>query len=354
MRSRLLLAAIFSLTALVGGAGPATALDDSKPAYTCGLFVKDGDKDASEPNSVPPADDTNHDNMEIKGFFLKHEPAKGAEATTVNIIVKDLTTDLPSGNTAINWTLKWVLADVQYFVRAVADYSGSTAFEWGQYTATGAPAGVSGTFQYKGPTPGKLFEGPDGVVQLVIPQDIGGKAGSALSTLEVSANTGKSVVPVAATTPSRGVAYENDGAAVGKWTVAPCAPGAGPSAPVPSTPTSTAPAGGGSAGGGSGTPSATTGPAALPVKLASGKVKAPKKKSLSLKLTSTEKITGLVAQLRSKSKTVAKGKLATISGKGTLKLKLSKKLKKGKYTLDLVGKDASGAQRSTSAALTVR
>jgi methionine-rich copper-binding protein CopC len=90
------------------------------------------------------------------------------------------------------------------------------------------------------------------------------------------------------------------------------------------------------------------------VKLAGAKVKAPKKKTLSLKLTSSEKVTGLVAQLRSKTKTVAKGKLASISGKATLKLKLAKKLKKGKYTLDLVGKDAAGQQRSTSAALTVR
>ena len=330
---------LLGLLALVS-ANPANALDDAKPVYSCGLMVKDSDKDADEPNSVN-QETTSHPNMEIKGFFLKYDEAKGAEATTVNIIVKDLTTDLPDGNTAINWSMKWQFGDGIYFVRAVADYSGMTAFEWGEYTATGLPAGVSGTFQYRGGTPGKLFEGPDGVVQLVIPQDIGGKVGSQLSTLEVSSNTGKSVCPVAATTPSRGVAYENDGAATGKWTVAGCAPPA--AAPVASTPTVNA-----------GTPSATTGTAALPVKLATKKVRAPKKKSLALKLTSSEKITGLVAQLRSKSKTVAKGKLATVNRRATLKLKLAKKLKKGKYTLDLVGKDAAGQSRSTSAKLTVR
>jgi hypothetical protein len=353
MWSRLSIALLLSLTALIG-AGPATALDETKPTYSCGLFVKDSDKDAAEPNALLPApvgQGAHHDNMEIKGFFLKHEAAKGAEATTVNIVVKDLTTDLPPGNTAVNWTMKYVFNDVQYFVRAVADYSGGEAFEWGQYTATGAPAGVSGTYQYKGETPGKLHVGPDGVVQLVIPQDIGGKPGSELKTLEVSANTGKSAVPVAATTPTRGVAYENDGAATGKWKVETCSGGpVGAPLPVPviSVPTTIS-----TAGGGTGV-TQTTGPVALPVKLASAKVKAPKGKALALKLTSTEKITGVVAQLRSAKGTVAKGKLAAISGKGTLKLKLAKKLKKGKYTLDLVGKDVAGSQRSTSAVLTVR
>ena len=102
MPSRLILAAaLFSLTALIGAA-PATALDDAKPAYSCGLLIKDSDKDASEPNAAPGAE-THHDNLEIKSVFLKHEPAKGAEATTVNIVVKDLNTTLPTGNTAINW-----------------------------------------------------------------------------------------------------------------------------------------------------------------------------------------------------------------------------------------------------------
>ena len=348
MSSRFLVAILLGLMTLVG-ASPADALDDAKPAYTCGLFVKDGDKDSAEPNSVPETG-AHHDNMEIKGFFMKHDASKGAEATTVNIIVKDLNTALPTGNTSINWTLKWVFADTQYFVRAVADYSGSEAFEWGQYVPTGLEVGLSGSFMYQGPTPGRLFEGPDGVVQLVIPQDIGGKLGSDLTSLEVSANTGKSAVPVAATTPSRGVAYENDGVAAGKWKVDACS-GAAPLGlpPVLGTQTTVSTAGGGTGVTG------TTGPAALPVKLTTAKVKAPKGRTLVLKLASTEKVTGLVAQLRSaKGGTVGKAKLASVGGKATLKLKLAKKLKKGKYTLDLVGKDAAGTQRSTSAALTVR
>ena len=348
MSSRhLLAAALFSLTALIGAA-PASALDDSKPAYSCGLLIKDSDKDASEPNAAPGAE-THHDNLEIKSVFLKHEPAKGAEATTVNIVVKDLTTDLPTGNTAINWSMKFFFGDKQYFVRAVADYSGMQAFEWGEYLPLDLPV-MSGTFRYMGPTQGKLFEGPDGVVQLVIPQDIGGKAGSELKTLEISANTGKSAVPVAATTPSRGLAYENDGAAAGKWKVEECSAGlgAGIVPPVLAGPTTVSTEGGGTGVTG------TTGTLALPVKLATTKVKRPKGKSLALKLTATEKVTGLVAQLRSGKRTAGKGKLAVISGKATLKLKLAKKLKKGKYTLDLAGKDAAGIQRTTAASLTVR
>ena len=328
-----------ALISAVVVAGPASAVDDAKPAYTCGMYLKDSDKDAAEPNA---AGDPHHDNMEIVGAFFKHEPAKAAEATTVNVIIKDLTTDLPEGNTAINWSVEWTVNDKIQFVRAVADYSGSTAFEYGEFTATGTP-GLSGTYRYVGPTQGKLFEGPLGVVQLVIPADIGGKIGTQIKGITIKANTGKSAVPVAAPTPSRGVAYTNDDIASSGWTVAECVAGAAPGPVVEVPPGPSGPAASG-----------TSGPTALPVFLRTTKVAAKKaKKQLKLSLSSTEPVTKLVAQLRKGSKMLAKGKLAKLSGKGTLKLKV-KKLKKGRYLLDMTGRDASGASRSTTAKLTIK
>ena len=71
-------------------------------------------------------------------------------------------------------------------------------------------------------------------------------------------------------------------------------------------------------------------------------------KTLSLKLKSSEAITKIGAQLLKGKKVVGTGKLASLNGTGTLKLKLKSKLKKGSYTLNLVGNRASG-ERATAA-----
>jgi methionine-rich copper-binding protein CopC len=69
------------------------------------------------------------------------------------------------------------------------------------------------------------------------------------------------------------------------------------------------------------------------------------KKSVALKLTASEPVTGLAATLVKGTKTYAKGKLAQLEGAGTLKLKIKRKLAKGAYTLDLEGTDAAGQLR---------
>jgi hypothetical protein len=98
---------------------------------------------------------------------------------------------------------------------------------------------------------------------------------------------------------------------------------------------------------------ASSGP--LPVKVVTKKAKRLRKgKKLAIKLTSREKITKLAAQLRKGSMVVGKGKLAQLSRRGTLRLKLTKTLRRGKYTLDLAGNDAHGAHRLTQAVIRVR
>jgi hypothetical protein len=331
-----LLAAIALLALAV--AAPAGAVDDAKPTPTCAPFNKDSGTDAVEPTPDRPA----ADNMELLGAFFKHDPAKGADATTINMVVKDLSTKLPPGDTSINWSLEWKLGEKIYFVRAVADFSSTTVFEWGERIPETA-AGALPRYQYSGDTKGKLFEGKDGVVELVIPADIGGKAGSSLSAMKASANAGRSVVPVGAKTPTRGVANANDEIAVKNYVVGACdgATAAPPAvnAPAPSP-------------GPGGTKSEDAGKAPLPVKLVTTKARSSKR--LALKLSSSEKVTNLVAQLRRGRKVAARGRLAVVDGPGTLKLKFSKKLRKGTYTLDLAGDDAAGRHRLTAARLIVR
>ena len=70
------------------------------------------------------------------------------------------------------------------------------------------------------------------------------------------------------------------------------------------------------------------------------------KKTLSLALTSRNGISDVDAALFQgpigKKKIVAKGRLASAKGKAKLKLKVTKKVKKGAYTLYVVGKNADG------------
>ena len=97
------------------------------------------------------------------------------------------------------------------------------------------------------------------------------------------------------------------------------------------------------------------------------KVKAPKikaktvnqkknrRKGLKFKLTGNA--TRLKAVLKTgtnplKGKVVAAGKLSKVKRKGTLKLKIKSKLKKGKYTLYITGRNANG--KAAEGALTVR
>jgi hypothetical protein len=182
-----------------------------------------------------------------------------------------------------------------------------------------------------------MWEGKDGVIQLVIPAEIGGKDGAALKSFTAEAQSGKSLVPTAAPpTPTRGLSYVNDDLALGAWTVAPCPEGG-----------VTGPTG----------PTGAAGLERLPVTLLtrSAKAKTAKKgKKLKLKVRSTEAITNLAVQIRSAKKTFARGRLASLNGTATLKLKLRKALKKGAYVVDLVGDDSLGRHRVTAARLRVR
>ena len=326
------------------GAGTSGAVDDTKPTPTCSPSKTDPNNDSVDPNT----DEASPGNLEILQAFLKHDQSKGAEATTINIVVKNLDDSLHTGSSAAAWTLKFT-TDKKLFVRSVVDYSGEVVFEHGELVEN--DTGNLPRYEYRGDTPGKWFEGENGVVQIVIPQELGGKAGSNLKELVVEASSGKTVVPTAGPpTPTRGLSYVHDDVALPTWAVAPCD---GSTAPPPTTETpgtTTPPSGGG-------TPAPTTGPTALPVKLVTTKAtakKAKKGKTLALKVRSSEPITGLALQIRNAKGTFGAGKLAKVSGNGTVKLKLKKALKKGKYVVDLVGKDAQGRQRSTAANLTVR
>ena len=332
---------VAALAAGIISAAPAGAVDDTKPSPACwGLAFTD--KKGDQASQAPGAQEAPRENLDMTGGFYKYDKAKGEEAATFNLQIANLSTDIPPGATAISWYVSAGAAAGDTWVRALTDFTGIVSYEYGHYEIVG-PQTQS---VRDGSTQGAFFEGADGVIQIVLPADADGKPGTVHKTKTVTAYEARQVLPGASPTPAKGgLLYEVDVAATKQnWTVGEPCPATAPAAPAPSTQSTTTT-----------TQSLNAGAAPLPVKVSSTKFKAAKvRKSMALKLSSTETITNLGAQLKKGSKVVGKGKLAKLAGKGTLKLKISKKLKKGKYVLDLAGTDSSGARRFTVAKITVR
>jgi hypothetical protein len=323
--------------AAAGTAGAA----DPKPAFNgCGLFKKDSDKDASDTVADPAPDE-----VEIENAWVQYDAAKGADAATLNVTIKNLSGEVPPPATSVTYNAIYSIKEgVTNFVRAHVDFTGTATFEYGHTE----PLGTSTRYAYDGPTKGRLFTGEHGVAQIVFPAEAGGKPGTTLKGITAQTQLGRTTfVPGAVSqSPSRGLSFQDDDLGIGTFNVNPCAVGpttGGGAAPPPSTPA--APPSGQA-------PSRqTAGP--LPVKLVTKSVKGGKK-ALSVKLRSSEPLTGLGARLSRGSKAFGSGKLAKLDGNGTLRLKLAKKPRKGAYALDIAGTDSQGRRRIASFKLKIK
>ena len=304
--------------ASIAWVGPVGAQTAAAPTPDCSGFVfKDSSSDQGIPQGAVPIIPAGP-NLDITGVFFRYDTdAEQKTPVTVNIQVTDLSKDLPLGGSAASWYAEWTVADVIYYAKADLDDAGAITYDYG---VDDPNLGLTST----GPTTGKFFEGPGGIVQIRVPQ-AGTKAndGSVLK---------ESVAHASVTLPGLLVFADNaPDAGTGKnYTVAQC-PGAETTTPPPAT-TSTV----------------------LPVKLITSSAKASKSKtkagkSLSFKLQSTEQVTGLKATFKKGSTSYGTGKLATLNGNGTLKVKLKKALKKGSYKLKLTGTTAGGARSATYA-----
>ena len=338
--------------AVAGSVGPAGAVDDTQPAPCQDLPFKDPAGDMANHLQDPTGAKT--DSSDITAGFLQHTPSKGKDATTYNIVVKNLEKTVPDTFTTMSWTSYYTTGEGSIrFVKAWLDFAGGEAYEYGVFTPD--PTGelpLTGVSQTQGQTTGKLFEGANGVIQVVVPE-AHGKIGDTFQELYSASGIGKTL-PASPSAPNRGLSAQLDlapdeGAAAGKsWTVSTCPSGQAqtpvgglPPAPV-DTPPTTEPGTSAPAQSQPQPAQAAPGTRALPVTLVTKAVAAKKvKRSLALRLRSSEAVTNLGAQLRRGNAVVGRGKLAKLSGTGTLKLAV-KKLKKGTYTLDLAGDTASG------------
>jgi hypothetical protein len=320
----------------LAAAAPATALDDAKPSAPCGSQFKDKPGDTAAVAGTSGS----MDSVDFVGGFVKYDAAKGAEATTVNLAIKDLGTTPPTGSNGMTWLARFGTAEGERWVRAFADFAGLVAYEYGHYEPTAATE-----FSIRdGATPGKLFEGPDGIVQLVVPE-AWGKPGAELKGLTGQASVNRTVLPASAPTPVRGgFTFEANNMGGGSWKVAPCsavpAPSTGAGGAVkPSVPATATPVG--------------SGP--LPVKLLTKSTRSLKKgRRLALKVSAKERVTGFAVQVVSRGRQLALGRLGSLKGTRTVRLKLRSALKRGTYVIDMRGTTASGEHRLASYRLKVR
>jgi hypothetical protein len=306
-------AAALSLVAVPTSAGQSQA----KPEPCDGkLLIKDAAGDQGATVQGVPAFET-PPSTDILGLFFRVDGDK----VTANIVVSDLVASPPAGFYAVRYrAYATVAGDIQYF-QALVTSSGTT------YTYGGDFAGVS--YAEQGDTTGALFEGKDGVIQLVLPPDVGGKPGTPLAATSATAG------PITAPVPPQAMLAPfyfqadtaPDGAADGPGTTpAPCAAA-----------TTTSPGG----------PAATTPKVTLKKSSLSAK-KTNSKRSATFSLSSSEELTSVTGKLRRGSTILGSGKLSKLSGTAPLKVKLKQKVKKGNYTLALTAKTAGGSAFSST------
>jgi hypothetical protein len=195
---------------------PALAADPLPQPGCQGFAFEDGDADQT--NVLVPAQFRTPSTEMTGGFLLYDEATK---KTTFNIVVKDLQATVPTGFMSIAWQANLTTPDgTNAFIRALLDATGSIIYEWGAPDAT-LPVTRN---VVQGTTTGKLFTGPNGVVQLDVPAALA-PAGATLDnvsgTTYQSNASGPNAVPP---TVSRGLSQIMDTTDSGVFTVGPCPP----------------------------------------------------------------------------------------------------------------------------------
>jgi hypothetical protein len=331
-------ATVVAGAALIGVAAmPATAQGPyPEPTPCSGISFEDpaGDQGVVAPARKSP------DNMDVIAGFVRYvNDAGGKPVLTTNIRVTKLDKTVDSGMVGASWYFLWANGEETQFTRVDVTSAGDVSYKFGHQTTDGLTV--------DGDTKGRFLEGQNGIVEVVVPPSM--KATG--KTLTTPRAEGRIRFGTDLVNNSRSVDTTANGKDVD--TTAPCGGASSPTGPTPpgvppvtTTPPSTTPP-----------PSSNTNnnQAAVPEAQAKlnvrlgGKIslrRALKRKALRIPLQAGEAITGLQARLITGSgpsaKAFAAGKLAKASGKVTLKLRVSRKLKRGRYTLEMAGTNAAG------------
>ena len=365
-----------SLAALVAGAiaAPAHAVDAVTPAPCNGVLLEDpaGDQTMSPDGFFGTGAGSTKapDNADVTNVFFNYRAGKdGKPVLTANIQVTKLDKTIPSkqySTGGLAWYVYYVYKGESRFLRAHNQTGSEVTY------AVGSIDNDTGVFTTDGETQGAFFEGPNGVVQIDVPEDVGGKLGEELGGV-VGRVDGFSGGPDDVTGINNAFDSAPDDASISPpagapYTVAECpaaAPAAAPN-PQPASPapfsSPPAPSGGGGGGGGGGTqPGAGSGGSEQSRPLLSfqrtfGSAKRAKKgKRLRITVTATQPVTALKVQLRdSRSRVVARGALKSLRSNGRVFFKIRRALKAGRYTVVATAKAGGKTQRVSQAVFVSR
>jgi hypothetical protein len=363
-----------SLAALVAGvaAAPAHAVDAVTPAPCAGVLLEDaaGDQSMSPDGFFGTGAGATKapDNADITNAFFNYRAGKdGKKVLTANIQVTKLDKSIPSpqySTGGLAWYAYYTFKGESRFVRAHNQTGDEVTYGYGVIDND------TGVFTTEGETQGAFFEGANGVVQIDMPAEAGGKLGDELGAVvarvdgfsggpdDVSGinNAFDSAPDDAGITPPEGPPY----------TVTECPAGAAAAAPNPQpaspAPFSSPPAPSGGGGGGGSQPGAggsggsTQSTPFLSFQRTFGSARRAKKgKRLRIAVTAQKPVTALKVQLRdSKSKVVARGALSRMGTKGRVFFKIRRALKAGRYTVVATAKAGGQTQRVTQAVFVSR
>ena len=251
------------------------------------------------------------DNYDVKGMFFTFDGTRAQ----VHLPVADLNKSVSKPAANARWIVIYRVGDAFFYVRMWSNGT-DVDFRYGTYDPT--LDDYTGVADVKG----SMVEGPDGVITMEIPK-ASAKAGAkivesyvkVMETAETGAPANQVVYgPESDRAPDSGSAKE--------WVVAACPGGSAPPAPGPAPAPATSP------------------PPELGIKApASGGSarKASKRKRLKLKLTSSQRVTNLKADLLKGNRVLGTGGLAALDGSAKVTIKVKRKLAKGSYGLRLTG-----------------
>lgn len=304
LRRLVLLAALAALVVVVTGTN--AGAQDARPAASgCfGALITDDAGDQAPFGT----------NMDLKGGWFRFTKGKdGKPQLVADIQVANLDKAVTPGWNAHTWWVRFRVGDATQFVVGQLNSDGTWAYHYG--------ADGSDGYAIEGASTGRVYEGADGIIEIDVKQKVAGKT---LGQPHITSRPAMTLSGQPFLTPSSDRAPDSGGAE--DWDAIPCDP-------VATAPT---------------TPPVTT-PATLDVTAGKAKLKG---KTVSVALSGSA--TKLSARLLRGSRTVAKGRLASLAGKATLKLKASKKIKKGVYKLALAGTTSGGAKASKTLSVRVK
>jgi hypothetical protein len=301
-----------AVVALAGAlAAVPAAAQTARPEPGCAGLNADSRGDAAYPS------------LDLTGFWFTH----GAGRTTANLRIADLDRTIPLGATGVSWYVMWDHGGTRRFVKASIELGifDDPVFHFGHMT--------DGPRQSLGETTGDFIEGDQGVISIAIPGDIGGAPASRLSTPLADTST---TLGVPGAISALQVVDEAGGRA---YTVGACENA--PSVP----PVTAAPA-----------QSPSQPPPAPAREIAAGRLDAAVlwrpamarkvRRSVTVTLESKGGVRGIDAALFrgpvSRNVVVARGRVASVNRQGRLRLKVTRKLRKGTHTLQLIGRNAGG------------